>query len=351
MIRLLETKNVLIIGHFGGKNNFTDGQTVKTKILYEQLIKYTNWHIDILDTYYKKNKIVFLFNSLFKISKNKVIIVLLSGNGMKTFFPILFVFSKIFNKKVFHDVIGGNLHTYVDDEINFKKYLNSFCENWVETRGMAKLLNDRGIKNTRIIPNFRESEKIELKVKKYKNILYFCTFSRVNKEKGISEAILSIKEINQFHKGVCCYLDIYGPVDANYKEEFEKLISENLNYVSYKGNISQSKAISVLKKYDFLLFPTRWKGEGQAGTIIESFFAGLPVIASDWMYNSEMVSHKVNGLIYPNTDINNLVDAINWVINNSRSINNMKQNALIESSYYLPEKHILKIKNIIEDFI
>lgn len=351
MIRLLENKNVLIIGHFGGDNNFTDGQTVKTKILYEELTKYTNWHIDILDTYYKKNKIIFLFKSLFKISKNKIIIVLLSGNGMKKFFPLLFFFSKIFNKKVFHDVIGGNLHSYVDSENNFKKYLNSFCENWVETRGMAKLLNNREIKNTRIIPNFREAEKIDIKVKKYENIFYFCTFSRVNKEKGISDAILSINKINQLYADVCCYLDIYGPVDANYQDEFERLIDENQKCVSYKGNISQSKAISVLKEYDFLLFPTRWRGEGQAGTIIESFFAGVPVIASDWMYNSEMISHKVNGLIYPNKDMNNLVDAINWVINNSSSIYKMKQNALIESRYYLPKKHILKIKNVIEGFI
>ena len=39
-------KNKLgIIGHFGGNKKFLDGQTVKTKILYEELEKKTNWKI------------------------------------------------------------------------------------------------------------------------------------------------------------------------------------------------------------------------------------------------------------------------------------------------------------------
>lgn len=43
-----------IIGHFGGKENILDGQTIKTKILHEELSKAIDWEIMKVDTYYKK---------------------------------------------------------------------------------------------------------------------------------------------------------------------------------------------------------------------------------------------------------------------------------------------------------
>ena len=46
-------KRIAIIGHFGGKEDFLDGQTVKTKILYEELKHATDWEIKKVDTYYK----------------------------------------------------------------------------------------------------------------------------------------------------------------------------------------------------------------------------------------------------------------------------------------------------------
>lgn len=46
-------KNVGIIGHFGGNENILDGQTIKTKILYNELQNSTNWKIIKVDTYYK----------------------------------------------------------------------------------------------------------------------------------------------------------------------------------------------------------------------------------------------------------------------------------------------------------
>ena len=32
------SKKIAIIGHFGGSENLLDGQTIKTKILYDELI-------------------------------------------------------------------------------------------------------------------------------------------------------------------------------------------------------------------------------------------------------------------------------------------------------------------------
>lgn len=151
-------RKIGIIGHFGGKENILDGQTIKTKILYNELDEATNWKIIKVDTYYKKKNPIKLLVDTFKCLFNtKDIIVLLSGNGMKFYFPLLSFFVNKFHKNIYHDVIGGNLDLYVSKYPKFKNYLNLFQVNWVETEGMKKKLIDQGINNCEVMPNQKRS--------------------------------------------------------------------------------------------------------------------------------------------------------------------------------------------------
>ena len=120
-------EKITIIGHFGGNTNMLDGQTIKTKTLYTELKKNTNWKIYKVDTYYcRHNPIRFLWDSSKGIIGSHNIIVLLSKGGMRVCFPILYYASKLFHKNIFHDVIGGKLPEYVKDIPNFHKYISSF---------------------------------------------------------------------------------------------------------------------------------------------------------------------------------------------------------------------------------
>ena len=180
-----KSRKIGIIGHFGGKENILDGQTIKTKILHEELSKATDWKIIKVDTYYKKKNPIKLLIDTFKcLFSTKDIIVLLSGNGMKFYFPILSFFAQKFHINIYHDVIGGNLDIYVSKYPKFKKYLNSFQINWVETAGMKDKLENQAIKNCEVMPNFKRlsiadrEEEIE-----FSEPYCFCIFSRVMKEK------------------------------------------------------------------------------------------------------------------------------------------------------------------------
>ena len=140
----MSTKKIAIIGHFGGNENILDGQTVKTKILYEELSKATGWKIQKVDTYYKsKDPLRLVWQTVIALVTAKDIIVLLSGNGMKFYFPILSFASKAFGTRVYHDVIGGNLASYTEAYPKFKEYLNSFRVNWVETASMKRELEEK----------------------------------------------------------------------------------------------------------------------------------------------------------------------------------------------------------------
>ena len=340
-------KAISIVGHFGGRETILDGQTVKTKILYDELQGATNWKIKKVDTYYKrKNPVRLLWQTLVALLTTRDVIVLLSGNGMKFYFPILSFFARAFGTRVYHDVIGGNLDRYVSEIPKFKGYLNSFRINWVETAGMKDRLCALGITNAEVMPNFKRLNCVELAdgpnsmdAPPYR----FCMFSRVMKEKGIEDAIAAIEAINAQRGEQVCELDIYGRVDDGYRERFEEVMQRATSAVQYRGLVPFDQSVEHIKDYYALLFPTFWDGEGFPGTIIDAFSAGLPVIATDWNCNGELIDDFSNGILYPSDRIATLTEAIDWAIANAEQMTEMKKSSVAKAKEYMPEQHIERI--------
>ncbi len=330
-------KKIAIIGHFGGNKEFLDGQTIKTLILYEQLTQSELFDIYRVDTYYKShNPLKLLFQTLVAIIKYRTIIILLSGNGMRLYFPLLFYISKIIHINVFHDVIGGNLSAYVKRYPHYIKYLNSFKANWVESESMKAELQSIGINNVEYIPNFKNLQSVP--AADYPSDLYkFCTFSRVSKAKGIEDAIKVVMQINAEAGKNICTLDIYGQIDDEYKEDFKHVMANVSDAITYRGKIAFDKSVDVLKDYYMLLFPSFWQGEGFPGTFIDSFAASLPIIATDHNLNAEIIKHMVTGIIYPSKQFNSLYDVVQWSIEHPQEINNMRRCAEDEYKLYHPD--------------
>ncbi len=338
------SKKIAIIGHFGGDESILDGQTIKTKILYEELEKSAHWEIVKIDTYYKsKNPIKLMVDTLVCLITCRDIIILLSRNGMKFYFPLLSFFARKFHTRVYHDVIGGNLDKYVELYPKFKTYLNSFVVNWVETASLKNKLEDRGVNNCEVIPNFKRLNIVKIKEDKFKEPYRFCMFSRVMKEKGIEDAIDAVQAINHEAEREICQLDIFGRVDDGYKEQFREIMEQAGFAIQYKGMVSYDKSVEAIMNYYALLFPTYWDGEGFPGTIVDAFSAGIPVIATDWNCNGEIVENKKTGILYPNCEIRNLKEAIVWAIQHQNEIYSFKENCVVEAERYQPDQYITKI--------
>ena len=304
-----------------------------------------------IDTYYKNTNVIKLvFDSFIGLITSKHVIVLLSGNGMRVYFPILYFLSTFFGKKIYHNVIGGNLDTYVIKYPKFKKYLNSFDVNWVETQQLISKMNDVGVTNVQLMPNFKRLNVVNTKnIKEWDQEKYsFCMFARVMKEKGVEDAIDAINDINRSFGQEICYLDIYGAIDVGYAEQFEILMKKATPTIRYGGKVTFDRSVETIKDYYALHFPTYWKGEGFPGTIIDAFSAGVPVIATDWNCNSEIIDNWVNGVIYPNKEVNSLKDSILWFVNNPTEVNKMKEKCVDKAYEYQPDKYIEIIKNFIE---
>ena len=340
----MKNKKIAIIGHFGGNENILDGQTIKTKILYDELKNATDWNIRKVDTYYKSKKpIKLLIESIITLVSTRDVIVLLSGNGMKFYFPILSFFAMVFKTRIYHDVIGGNLNSYVKKYPKFKDYLNSYEVNWVETESLKKYMIECGVINCEVIPNFKRLSITDVECGSYNVPFKFCIFSRVMKEKGVEIAIKAIEEINASAGKIVCNLDIYGRIDDGYKDDFTKLMKSVTSAIKYKGMVPYDKSTETIRGYYSLLFPTFWKGEGFPGTIIDAFSAGIPVIATDWNCNGEIVVNGVNGVLYPNDHINNLREAIEWMISNQEAMIQMKKECRKSAQKFQPDEYIKQI--------
>lgn len=108
------------------------------------------------------------------------------------------------------------------------------------------------------------------------------------------------------------------------------------------------KSVEAIRDYYALLFPTYWKGEGFAGTIIDAFSAGLPVIATDWNCNGEVVEHMVSGILYPKEKIGDLETAITWTTENPEKVALMRKACIHRAQQYQPDQHIPVMVQFVE---
>src|SRR5699024_4055944 len=69
-------------------------------------------------------------------------------------------------------------------------------------------------------------------------------------------------------------------------------------YVKYKGVIPYNNTVSIIKDYYLLLFPTKYFTEGIPGSIIDSYFSGVPVVASKWESWEDVINYGETGYTY-----------------------------------------------------
>lgn len=334
-------KMVSVIGHFGNGKNLLNGQTVKTKIVTDELCKQLGSdEVLKLDTAGGKGTLLkapFQCLKALKIAKN--VIIFPAHNGVRVYVPLLSFFRKFFkNRKLHYVVIGGWLPDFLKTRKSLAKKLKHFDGIYVETNTMKRALEEQGFTNVVVMPNCKD-----LKILKPEELVYptgepykLCTFSRVMKEKGIEDAVNAVKVINEEVGKTVYTLDIYGQVDSSQTQWFENLQTTFPNYIEYKGVVDYDKSVEVLKNYFALLFPTRFYTEGIPGTIIDAYAAGIPVIASKWESYSDIIDEGTTGLGYETNNVADLIKRLENVVYNAKYISGLKLNCLEKSRYYLP---------------
>lgn len=338
-----------ICGHFSDSAVALNGQTVKTKILTEALEEtYGKDCIFRCDTHgWKKRPFSFGFGFLKLLICCKNIVLLPAQSAILTLFPLFVILNRLFRRKIHYYVVGGWLLESIEEHPKLIKYLKAIDGIYVELHSMKTQLLEMGFSNVFYVNKFRKLNIIsEEEIPATSQLpLKFCIFSRIMKEKGVEEAIDSVFETNKKHKKTVCKLDIYGQIDPNYKERFEEICSHLPEGVSYNGFIDFSRSGEVLKNYDALLFPTYYEGEGYANTVVDAYASALPVIATDWKYNREVVHDGSDGIIYDYRTPERLTEIIDEFVINPDKLLSMRKNARRRAFEYEPKKAINSLLN------
>lgn len=329
-------ENIYYIGRFPGPYG---GVTVKNELIFNELSN--NFNINKFNTnVLKENKIlgsINLIKFIIKNKNNKGII----GVSSKSLIIILKILNLVpgFNFKSVHIfVMGGNLHTFIKNKNKLIKLINKTKVAYVECDGILKNLSDIGIENCEVIPNFRKKPSLRKLNIPNNKILKGIFFSRINKEKGVDKIFIAIENKKDIE------IDFYGEIDSYYLDEFNENVKNSIA-CKYKGVIKpQNENIySILSMYDFLIFPTRYEGEGVPGILIESKIAGLPVITTKWKYNGEIVNNLIDGIIIDNNSPNNILNAINLIKNDIDLRIKLRKNAFNNANKFFIENYIDKI--------
>lgn len=326
---------------YADENAAVNGQAIKTRNYLEMLRKkYGDENVAVLDTNYFRKHLSANYKTVFELCrKSDVIIIMPTRNGLKLLLPILRLLKKRYHFKILYPVIGGWLPDVVDEVGFLRDYLHCVDAIYLETDSLTNEMRKRGFSTAKTVANFslRLGDIQQWKYLDKRTLCRCFTFSRVTRTKGINEAIEAIYILNNKHSKMHYTLDIYGPLDEAYKEEFSQKLRENSESVRYGGVLMGNSILPVLSNHELMLFPTYYDGEGMPGAVIESFMAGIPVIASDWHNNSEVVKNAYTGVIYQLGDISKLIAAIQSVTEQDGELNRMHDNCMKESKKYQPK--------------
>lgn len=216
---------------------------------------------------------------------------------------------------------------------------------YVQSPKMVAVLNACGVNNVIYVPNSKRIDYIPELREGSDNNIRFVFLSRIHPDKGCSEIIEAVRQLNDNGKRQNYIVDFYGTIASGYEEEFYGMI-EDVPNVSYKGflDLKAHAGYDILSGYDAMLFPTYYDGEAFPGVVIDAFVASLPVIATDWHFNKDIIDSEV-GIIIPIKDVQSIRNAMLSFIDGSVDIQQFRRNSRSRAMQY-DNRIVLSVENL-----
>jgi glycosyltransferase involved in cell wall biosynthesis len=287
------------------------GVRVSFKQLVEDLKKSDRFDIYLIDLTSRKGlsyKAIFYVLQLAKIflrlRKVDVVSFQAPTKYVSILGPILFLFAKFWRKPIVLRRFAGDCHDLFKEQNRLVQWIQkstvlnadlSFYQTHYQVDFFRGLVKNRvkWFSTNRVIPAIQKA-KFNPSAKK------FIFLGWVREEKGIQ---VLIDCFNAIDGNVS--LDIYGCDLMN----VGSLINGHPR-IQYKGVLRNQQVYETLIKYDALVLPSHWKGEGYPGSIIEAFALNIPVIATSLPGIKEIVKHGETGLLVEPKNVESLRDAI-----------------------------------------
>lgn len=356
---------VFVIGTFGYFNNQLDGQTVKTRNIFNLIKSKHNGDVTCIDTLLVKKKPWLLFSLLWKLVRCNKLVILPCTNNLTILFPVVFYLSKLFRYEIIHICIGGwQVEYFLGSDIKKPRLPQ------ISGSQRAEIIDERPIwtphphnmelnKKIKVIMPEMQTEVEELRKIGFSNIEFFPNFRIVNPAwKNIKKEVHSelrlvfmarimrmkgydvIFEFANYAKknSMEVVIDFYGQINKDDEDEFISLLKCHPENTNYCGYLAPDKITSTLMNYDMMMLPTHYFTESLPGTILDSYIAGIPIIATKWKYATEFIEDGRTGFIVP---FENGQDVFNQKLTSiyydREMLQSLKQNAQKEALKYSEE--------------
>ena len=350
-------KKVLFVGWVNQGRAPVDGETTKNQYIIAELKRFCK--VTVLD-FYEKHRHPWVYGqSLWALCTKPKATVIFSTSA-KNVYAILRLFKLLrVRRDIIYWVIGGAFAKQVRDGKFRADVFNYIKYNLVQCHSMIDELKEAGVSNVRFVSNFKpipyypDMEKA-LAARAKSETIRFVFLSRVIPDKGCDYILKAVRRLNAKELQHRFSVDFYGKIDAAYRGKFLKEISL-LENVTWHGllDLRANEGYDTLASYHAMLFPTFHPSEGFAGVMIDAFIASLPVLASDWAFNTEAITDGKQGIIYPVHNVEALTNVMEKCISGKADLQAMARNARAEAPKYeaknvLTEDYLKSIGLIVE---
>lgn len=337
---------VIIIGWINKGKPADCGETMKNQLMIQRLSE-VGVKCRIIDIKgWRKRPWVFIQLAWSLIFHKNDTIIFSSSAGNT--YPMMKIMHHIkWNQKTVHWVIGGLFGERVKKGYFDKKIIQIIDHTLVESPLMKEQLDECDIKDVRVIPNFKPISyfpDISWKKNASKDRkIRFVYLSRIIPQKGCDYILKAIEMLNGQGLEHRFEVDFFGKIDDAYKEHFLQNLF-GLKNAKYSGflNLTENAGYDTLSKYDMMLFPTFWRGEGFAGIFIDAQISGLPIIATDWMHNKYFLKEGKTATFIPVCDAEALASKMEACISGEFDLYKMAAECQESATTYDVENVITK---------
>ena len=260
---------------------------------------------------------------LYKYSKkSNIISAHLNYSAVPILGPFIYVISKMQKKNYSIRIFGGfgyRNKNFIKNKISFFVVKKSFMY-FAQTKG---LYNEAKLNNVNVewFPTVRPNSEKKINSNTCKKLVYV---GRIIKEKGILLILEASSKINHDIS-----IDFYGPIQGGLSSK----IFDGYDNIKYRGIIEPKNIYQTLIRYDLMLFPTFYAGEGYPGIILEALNVGMPIITTNWLDISDIVNDNCALIIEPKKS-DKLSKAINKICQNDELYLNLCHGAQKQSEIF-----------------
>lgn len=311
-------RKLLFIGGIGIGEIPTNGETAKNQVMLKRFETLFD-KVYVVDSYHWRSNPFVLIKMVLLIIfiRNVKVVVSCHKSGM----PVLnFLERTKLQKQVYYWAIGSGLMEWIKEGAVTMKACRYMKRIVVESPSMVKELEEMGLENVEYMPNMKPI--VNVKGIKKNDLVNYVFLSRIIEEKGcllITECCLELNKKGYQDKYTVSF---YG--DASEEPRILDIINDIPN-VQYKGilDLKTQEGYDELSSYSIFLFPTFYPNEGFPGVLMDALMSGLPIIATDWKYNLDVVEDGYNGIVIQPNNCEALFCAMKEAINGGYDIEKM----------------------------